>query len=547
MLTPLLNDTTDDQPDMVSAVGFTGFDLAIDPTAPEMPPGVCQNGLNVWCDVDLLLQTRPGLRFNTQLTRATIGGGSHVPRGAGYYDIPGFERVLVSGDGKLYEILGAGNNATSNVLTPTPSATADAIFAQLVATMFWSDGTLHHSTYSGGSWTHGTVTTFSGGGAMPTWGTIVSHAGRLLAHDPATNKLYASAVGAANTPTNWVATENIIVGDGIGDPLKWAISGQNGLLFVINERSAWMVDTSDASVANWKATRITALAGARAAKTVMQIGQAIYYLSADGVVSLGALSTSDSINPKTTLSAPIEPIIDRINAAAVGTAWATKWATLYLLAVAIDGAPTPNCLLCFNTLTGRWGAPWTCTLPDQTVDSALLTFAGWVAGCVTNFGDEEETLILDNTGRVLRLDANFESDEYAVASSQSIESWVTTKAFTHDLPDNNKQPFLLPIEFYNSTGSGVQVNLVRDGAQAYPDIALAQCEAAATGLATNALNTFPIKFPFKFIPNRGYKRTLLVRGFNPYQNAAVQVVSSRGRLRLRAARLQSFIDSLSIT
>jgi hypothetical protein len=545
MISPLTNDAVDDQPDKVSAEAFTGFDLAAEPTA--LADGICQGGLNVWCDVDLLVQTRPALRFASQLTRATLGDGPHAPRGAGYYDVPGFECVLVSGDGKLYEVLGAGNNVTANVLAPTPSATAKAVFAQLVGTMFWCDGTLHHSTYAGGAWTHGTVTTFDGGGAMPAWDFIVQHGGRVLAHDPATNKLYASAVGAASLPANWAATENIIVGDGVGDPLKWAVSGQNGLLFVVNERSAWAVDTSDANVANWRATRITALAGARAGETVVQIGQAIYFLSADGVVSLGALATSDSISPKATLGAPVKPILDRINAGAIGTAWATKWGPLYVLVVAIDDATTPNCLLCYHTLTGQWAPPWTATLPDQTVDGTLLEFAGFGAGVVTHFGDKEETLILDNTGRVLRLDARYEHDEFAVNSEQSIESWVMTKAFTHELPDNNKEPFLLPVEFFNSTASAVQVNLVRDGAQAYPEIPLAQCEAAATGLATNALQTFPIKFPFKFLPNRGYKRTLLVRGFNPYQNAAVQVVSGRGRLKLRAARLQSFIDSLTIT
>jgi hypothetical protein len=538
----IFNDAIDDVPDKAEADGFTGFDGTTD--AAKLAPDIVRDGENLWADVDLLLQTRPGLAFNTLLTRAALGGGSQQPRGMAYYDIPGKEAVLVSGDGKLYEITDDADNATSNVLTPTPSATATAYFAQLVDHMFYSDGTLRWSLYSGGAWSHGSVTTFSSGAAMPTWSVICAHGLRLLAVDPATGKIYASAIGQANAAADWVSTENIRV-NAEGDLPRAMLSGQSGNLIVICERSAWMVDTADASAANWTIRRITTLAGTAAGRTAVQVGQDVLFLADPrlGVVSLGALAATDSISAQTTLSAPVQSYLRRINAAALETAWAVMWGDLYLLAVPLDSATVPNYFLPFNTRTRRWAPPWTATLPTLTVSATDLAFAGFVCGATANFGGTAETLLCDNTGRVLRWDDTTEKDASAAATEQEIVSWATTKSFTHEVAGHYKQPMLLELEWFNSTGQEVQVNLVRDGLQAYPDEALVDCEIVASGLATASVQSFPLHFPLEFLPNESYTRTFAIRGFGRYRRAAVQIVAGKKRMRLRAVRLSSFIDA----
>lgn len=540
MILPITQDATDDAPDKAGAEAFTGCDVLTDPT--KLGPETIRTGENIWFDADLLAQTRPGLRFNTALTRATVGAQPVKVRGLGYYDTPEREAVLVSGDGKLYEITGAGNAATSNELANSPSATAPMHFAQLVDKMYWSDGTLRWSLYTGGVWSHSSVLAFSNAAAMPAWGLICAHALRLLAYDPATDKIYASALGQASAPGDWVQTENIRVGTGEGDPVMALISGQNGYLIVIKERSAWYVDTSDASVANWTSQRITNLAGAVAGRTAVQIGQDVFFLSSFGVVALGALATTNAISEAVNLSRPLQPFIDRINPAALGTAWATLWRDHYLLAVPLDSATQPSHFLPFNTTTRRWGTPWTCTMPANSVGSGVA-FTGWSGGVAANFGGTQETLIADNTGRVFRLDRTYEKDESAPDITQEIVSWLTIRACDHELPEHWKQPLLAIVEFFNSTGADVQVNLVRDGRRAYPAIALNACEVIASALATNALMTFPIKFPWQFQANAGYTRQFPLRGRGRYKHASLQIVSRKNRLKLRAARLASFVDA----
>lgn len=541
---PLFNDQLDDTPDKTGAGGFVGYDELTEPT--KLAEGVLRAGLNMYMDSDLLAQTRPGLRFNTQLSRAALGGFIE-PLGAGYYDVPAREAVLVSADAKLIEITGSGNNATSNVLTPTPSGTAIATFAQLVDRMFWSDGTLHWSMYSGGAWSHGTRTTFSDASAMPTWGIICAHGLRLMAYDPAADKIYASAIGAADAAANWVPTDNIKLGWGEGDPVLAMISGQGGYLVVIKERSAWYVDTSDASVANWSAKRITALTGARAGRTAVQIGQDVYFLSNAGVVSLGALADSISINPQTVLSTPVQPLLDQMSATYADRSFAFKWRDFYVLVYPVSNS-RPNRILAFNTTTKQWATPWRSTVPTLTVAASDIVSNCFTAACTTNFGGSEQALLFTGTGVSVRLDRDYEYDEYQNGTTQHIESHMTIRACDHEVPEAWKQPLLVVIEWYKSTAQNVQINLVRDGLQAYPDIALASCKIIASGIATNALATFPVIFPWRFQANAAYTRQFPLRGgplhgSNRYKHASIQLWSEKYRMKVRAVRLVSFIDA----
>lgn len=541
----LFNEALDEEPVDKSAAGFVGMDAVKPPR--DLPPSLVRAGRNMWADVDGILQTRPSFKFNS-LLNTSPGAGDKRVQGAGYYDTPVIERVLAIREGKLYEVQSAGNNATNAHLAgPTPSATNDAHFAQLIDRMLYVYGTaaVGWSIYSGGAWSHGTVTQFSDATAMPSWSFICTHGQRAFAYDPATNKLYASAVGQAHNAADWVKTNNIIVGDGTGDPLKRAISSQSGRLVVLNEASAWWADTSSATVANWTTGRITSKTGCVEGKTAVEIGQDIYFLSRHGVVSLGHLQALDSISPATSLSAAVQPFIDRINWSAISSAWATTWNKLYVLALPIDNGSVPTLLLCYNTLTQRWSTPWTCTLADADLGGGITggTFTGWTTAVVSRFGAKDETLVCDNTGRLLRLDATGEDDESAAATSQDIESWATTSAWVFDYPRNYKQPFWVSFEFFQSTATSVQVNLVRDGLRAYPDRALDECEIIVENLSTNNQTTFPLVFPLIFQPNDAYSKSFTIRDKARFQEAGIQFVSASGRLKLRLVTMAAFIDS----
>lgn len=532
---PLFNDAIDDVPDDVGSDGFEGFDSVAEAT--KLLPSILRVGRNMWVDTDNLAQTRPGLQFNTQLTATTID----PVRGLGYYDTPGFERILAVQDAKLFEIISDENNEVSNHLTGPLADTGRAtFFAQLVDRMFWCDGSIQWSWYSAG-WTHGLITTFADASTMPAWKTICSHKFRLLAVSSDGRTIYASAIGDAALPANWVKTENFRVGSGEGDPIVSLISGQGGNLVVICEKSAWSVNTSAANVSDWNSDNITNLAGCVAAKTAVQVGQDVIYLSSFGVVSLGALATTDSISPEKTLSVSVDNYIRRINKAARDTSWAVMWRDVYLLAVPIDASEVPNVFLPFNTTTRRWGAPW--DIGASVPDVGSTAFEGFSAGVLTSFGANKETLIADNAGRVLRFDDLFTKDASSAEVTQEILSWCTSKSYAHDYVAALKQPFWLEVDWFRSSGAQVQINLVRDGVKTYPDKPLNECEIVAAGLVTNSSSGFPIAFPFTLQATDAYTKPFNLRNFPRYRNVAVQIVSQQGKMRVRAVRLASFIDS----
>lgn len=575
----LFNDGLDDTPASAACDGFAGADFTLRPD--QLSPDIVRDGENVWFDADLVAQTRPGLRYNTLLDDGAPIAGTAAVQGMAYYDIPEIERTLAVRDGTLYEIEGAGVAAiTSPLAAAGISTTAQVHFAQLVDRMFYTDGVLRWSRHASG-WTHGSVTTFADTSPMPAWRTIHAHGFRLFAVEAGGNFIYISDIAAAEAPANWTKTANIRVGSGEGDPVVALVSGQAGNLVVLCAASAWLIDTTDASPANWTILRITQLTGCVASRTAFSTGQDVLFLSRYGLTSLGALATTDSINPAQTLSAAIQPFIERINWAAIGEAWAVVWRDLYLLALPLGLDAHPRHILAYNLRTKRWATPWTAQLgglilgtdtgqallADDTgrllVDEAdavlvdegppppspytLVEHTGFTAACVVRFGERQETLLADTTGRVLRIDPSHEKDDNLPSENQEIPSWVTLKAHDFDNPQHLKQPFMLEVIFRSSSATGVQLNLVRDAAETYPTLGLDACEVIATDLVTGTLGKFPLIFPIKFRPNTSYRRSFHLRAFPRFRECGLQVYCPRGRLRLRTARFAAFLDSVDLT
>lgn len=543
----LFNDVLDDAPAKIEATGFSGVDFMTNPRL--LQPNMASDGANMWADVDLVFQTRPGMVFNSGLAPALASTGPAPIQGMAYYDTTALERTLAAINGRLFEIIGDGQNAVNNLLTGLPSpalATSWQIqFAQLIDRMFYNDGTLRFSYYTT-SWNHGNVTTFSDSTAMPAWKLICSHVGRILAVSAVDGQsIYASAILSASANTDWLPTQNIKVGNGQGDPVKQIISGQGANLIVLCERSAWSIDCSDPDVSNWVVSKLTDLTGCVEGKTAIMLEQDIAFLSRYGVVSLQSLVLVTSVNEETTLSAPVRNWLNRINWAAIGTAWATTWDALYLLAIPIDNNPFPTVILPYHLKTQQWQTPWECTLPDVAQGGGITDqFEGFSGAVVTRFNGKQETIIADTCGRMLRFDPTYEMDDQSASTSQDVVSWITTKAFDFSIAENYKQPFWFEVEFHLSTADQVQINLVRDGFQAYPDKALNACEIIVAGLSTNQLPTFPLIFPIVFEPNETYRRSFNLRGvLARFREARLQMVSLSGRLRLRTVRLAAFIDT----
>ena len=529
----MFNDAIDDQPHHQLCAGFEGVDMTTPPAL--LPPGLLSDGRNIVCDGDGLAKNRPGLRFNTFLSN-TVYSDSDPVRGLVYYDLPGYEFLVGFYGSLIWSVPSANNNATatSHLAVPSPYTTPIES-VQMIDTLYTlHSGVLRWIKYnSASSWTTGTISSFSNGSPMPLWSRISSQGFRILLLETDGYQLYTSAVGDATLSAHWVKTENIKVGTGTGDPGRGLVASQGGYVTMLNSQSVYQINMQAAAVADWTSLRVTAATGCVEGRTAVAFGQDIYFLARQGVVSLGTLSDTISISPSSTLSAPIQPIIDRINWTSITNAFGTSWREYYLLALPLDSDTRPKYIVAYHTRLKRWMPLWDFTHgTDGVGSSGSVPYLGLCTATVVNFGDKAETVLADNCGRILRLDATTVMDEFTVAAPTYPFAWLATRAMEHDATDTLKQPLLIEVEQVNSLSNSVAVGFLADGTS--PMLNMYPTGWSADILCGNL-----------YIPEGAVSRKrLAMRNRQRFRQAVVQVCSknSAGGLRVRAVKNSAFLD-----
>jgi hypothetical protein len=203
----MFNDAIDDQPQAAAAAGFQGMDCNTNPVLLE--PGMLADGKNLWCRGDGAIETRPGLKVNSAFLRAHLAAyGASSPDliiyAAGYYDLLGYEGTVFFSANSAWVLSGTGDDLVAARIVPGAPIVVAALgspLVQMIDRLYYLDafGRINWLLYSGGVWSGGTLTVFSSGAAMPTWARIVTQGFRLIAIEIGGYKLYASAIGSANS------------------------------------------------------------------------------------------------------------------------------------------------------------------------------------------------------------------------------------------------------------------------------------------------------------------------------------------------------------
>ena len=541
MTLALYNDAADDMPIQEVEGGFFELNNTLSP--PLLTAGTLARAKNVWMDGDGLVRLRPGLRLvsNVQAASASPIGGMM------YYDTPEREAVLVASGADLWAVSGlTPGQVPAKIVEAIHPATGRKTFAQLVDRAIWTGGVgLHWARWAAGAWTSGSVATFSDGAAMPAFRTTAVHRFRLFAVGEDSDVIYPSKILQAETPADWVQTQSIRVGTGSGDPVVAMLSGQDANLIVLNQGSAWQVDTTDAESANWIVRKLTDKLGCVAGATAVQTGGDVLFLSRHGVVALGSLASTDSLSAARGLSAPIMETLNRINWAAVDSPYgarATMWRNLYLLALPIDGATWANRVLAYNTKTQKWVGEW-------ETDNASLAGAvsGWGLSVVAHFEEQEQTLWSDIDGGLYRLDDTYVKDDTLAGGSVDMESLVRTRALAFGAPAQMKQPFWLEAEFYRSSAPTASLMLVFDEEAAYPEVDIDHARVALRDFSVTDEQRLPLRLPFVFSTRYVRRVPCHVRRFPRFREMAVQLQSKAGNLSLRSLRVAAWIDSVPLS
>lgn len=155
------------------------------------------------------------------------------------------------------------------------------------------------------------------------------------------------------------ALSTIYVNAGDDDTLQVLVPfGENAILAFKNQSiyaiSNVLPDPTDAGTLQ----AVTFERGTVAPESVVQVGRDVWFLSDDGVYAVSQALDNKLQAASEPVSAPMQPLFDRVNWAAASRAVGIYHESKYLLAMPIDGAEHNNCLVVYDFLNQGWSGWW---------------------------------------------------------------------------------------------------------------------------------------------------------------------------------------------
>lgn len=357
--------------------------------------------------------------------RVEIGAEARAPdgsariRGLGYFDKQGDERLWRVRGGVVQ--FTSAVDVNSHLLHPwtdtdlTLTASAEAVFAQLSDVPYVADGSALYR-FASESWS-------AVADAPPSPQLLCRMKGKLFAagNPAAPDALYESDVldGEVWNPS----TRSLRVSDGDSDRIVGLVAWRGSTL-VVGKAGSMMtvtIPTGATSMSDYIIDTVPGDYGLAARKTLVPVGNDVWFLSHDGVRSIRRMQAQADNEISLPISEPIRDLMDLVNWEAVETACAMHFRNLYCLAVPIGAATQPNVVLLYNTVTQQWSGAIPGWYPTQWAVSA--------------FGGRKRLVYGDDWGRVhwWRLESAFYGRDISNGTGTKISTSNIASAAVGDL------------------------------------------------------------------------------------------------------------------
>ena len=149
-------------------------------------------------------------------------------------------------------------------------------------------------------------------------------------------------------------------------------------LVVLNRNSLHLISGTVGSLTDTKVTQLTTEVGCLARKSVVMKGNAMFFLSDDGVYAVEFLNDYNLRGADEPISKNIQPYIDRINKNLASEAVGVLFNNRYYLAVALDSSAGANnalgnnTILIFNFLNKAWESIDTFNASDFIIKNLII-------------------------------------------------------------------------------------------------------------------------------------------------------------------------------
>jgi hypothetical protein len=241
---------------------------------------------------------------------------------------------------------------------------------------------------------------------------------------------------------------------GIADFVQWVhpFTDDNAVIFCRN--SLHLLSGISGSLADIELDEITRECGLVARRSVVTIGNKIYFLSDNGVYATEFGDLYNLRGAGLPLSEPIDPIIKRINTLYAENAVGVFHNNRYYLAVPLDSSTVNNALLIYNLLNQKWESVDTVNADDWDIANLISAGAGGV----------NKLYAVNRLGGIHILEYREDDTDYLALgpgvnpASVRPESYATTRQYTHGTTDRKKfNTFELHVESSENNASNADI------------------------------------------------------------------------------------------
>jgi hypothetical protein len=246
---------------------------------------------------------------------------------------------------------------------------------------------------------------------------------------------------------------------GIADYLQYVHPFTEDNAVIFNRNSIHLMMGLSGSLNDIALKEITREAGLVAQKSVVTIGDKIFFLSDNGIYATQFQDLYNLRGAGLPLSDPINPLIKRINPDYAHNAVAVYHDNRYWIAVPIDGSTTNNAILIYNLLNQGW----------ESMD--LIDQSGWnIANLiVSGAGGVNKLYAVNSFGGVHVIDERPDAFDYiytrpgAASTPYPIESEVVTRQYTFgDVGRKSFNAYEVHVESSDQEPSDAEITMISE-------------------------------------------------------------------------------------
>jgi hypothetical protein len=296
-------------------------------------------------------------------------------------------------------------------------------------------------------------------------------------------------------------------------------------ILIFCRKSIFALAGTSGSLADCTLTTVTPEIGCAARRTIIQVGNKVYFLSDNGVYGLEYLDEYNLRGLELPLSEAINPTIARINTDAIDKAVGRYHDNRLWFAVPADGARENNLILVYNLLNQGWES-------IDHVDSLDFNIRDMI---VAQEGAKNKLYITTSEGGVHEIDGFSGGDQISVSAGVTIpetldvDSKIVTREYDADTLDRKH---FAQAELHVKSDSGLVSNA---------GISFTTTDPDGTRTATSIYNLLGSDLPSA--EDASLRTRIRLRGFG----CTATVTPTTGRPIVRAVKIDARVTDRSTT